>query len=236
MGIIRFSDDEVFSTDSHEYDILVNAALRIKDVPGAIVEIGTRRGGSAKMIIDALHQNADSNRHMFCIDPYGNIDYEYTNKAAVAHNINVNLTDDVEEMVSTDIVNKVKLNYDNSMRNRIVPSLYYYAFQKGIDFQFFFLEDTEFFNRYSDGVPVYNNVKSLVNDYSLVFFDGPHTNGAIKNEIEFFEPRMSKGSIMIFDDIWMMDHDRVVEECIFPRGWSVLEKREIKASYIKEDS
>ena len=234
MGIIRFSDDEVFSTDSSEYDILINAALKIKDVSGAIVEIGTRRGGSAKMIIDALYQNNDCNRSMFCIDPYGNIDYEYTNKAAVAHNLNVKLTDNVEEMISTDITSKVKLGYDNTVRNRIVPSLYYYAFQKGIDFQFFFLEDTEFFKRYTDGVPVYNNVKSLVNDYSLVFFDGPHTNNHIKNEIDFFEPRMNKGSIMVFDDIWMYDHDMIENDYLFTNGFKTVARGNIKASYVKE--
>lgn len=233
MGIIRFNDDEVFDTDSSEYDILINAALRIKDVPGAVVEIGSRRGGSAKMIIDTLSSNNDSNRNMFCIDPYGNIDYVCTNKSIVAHNLQPYVEGDP---LSTELVSSVKLDYDNNMRNRVVPSLYYYAFQRGFNFQFFFLEDTEFFNRYSDGVPVYNEVKTLVNDYSLVFFDGPHTNEAVKTEIEFFEPRMQKGSVMVFDDIWMMDHDRVVEEYIFARGWSVLEKREIKASYIKEDS
>ena len=30
MGIIRLSDEEVFGTDSQEYEILVNAALELK--------------------------------------------------------------------------------------------------------------------------------------------------------------------------------------------------------------
>ena len=48
MAIIRFSDEEVFSTDSQEYDILHNAALVVgKDIPGAVIEIGSRQIGRA---------------------------------------------------------------------------------------------------------------------------------------------------------------------------------------------
>ena len=54
MGVIRFNDEEIFDVDSGEYEILHNAVARIKGTPGAVVEIGTRRGGSAKLIIDTL--------------------------------------------------------------------------------------------------------------------------------------------------------------------------------------
>ena len=76
MSVIRLFTEEVFSTDSQEYEVLTNAVNQIKGVPGAVVEIGTRRGGSAKMIIDTLANNHDTNRSMFCIDPYGNIEIE----------------------------------------------------------------------------------------------------------------------------------------------------------------
>ena len=62
MTIIRFSDEEVFGTDSQEYEILVNAVAKVENTEGAIVEIGTRRGGSAKMIIDTLVGNNNANR------------------------------------------------------------------------------------------------------------------------------------------------------------------------------
>jgi len=231
MGVIRFNDEEVFDTDSSEYEILHNAATKIKGVSGAVVEIGTRRGGSAKIIIDALKSQGDTNRSMFCIDPYGNIDYPETNKAISTFNPNVVLQGDPQ---STEIVNMIKHDYDNSMRNRIIPSLYYYAYQAGLNFTFFCLEDTEFFARYADGVPVYNEVKKIENEYALVFVDGPHTNEAIDRELEFFVPKMSVGGVLVFDDIWMADHDKVVEEkWLFPNGWEILEKGRIKASYIK---
>lgn len=230
MTIVRFNLSDVFSTDSSEYDILYKAVKEVKDTEGAVVEIGTRRGGSALIIIDALKDTNNTNRSMFCIDPYGNIDYECTNKSISVHNPNIKFEGDPESLEDTM---NIKLDYTNNMRNRIIPSLYYYAYDAGLNFNFFCLEDTEFFNRYSDGVPVYNDNKTLLNKYAFVFFDGPHTNETIKTELDFFLERTSTGSVFVFDDIWMMDHDRIVEERIFELGWKTLEKGKIKASYVR---
>jgi cephalosporin hydroxylase len=229
MGVIRFSDGDVFNTDSQEYQILYNAVRQIKGVKGAVVEIGTRMGGSAKLIIDALEENKDTDRPMFCIDPYGNIDYPETNKALTVFSPHIEKEGDPD---STEIVNNIKHDYDNVMRNRVIPSLYYYAYSRGLNFTFFCLEDTEFFSRYYNGVPVYEEVKSLVNDYAFVFFDGPHTNDAVNTELAFFLSRAPKGCVYVFDDIWMYDHDKF-EKQLFERGFELLEKGKIKASYKK---
>jgi hypothetical protein len=231
MGIIRFNDEEVFGTDSQEYEILYNAAKTIRGVPGAVVEIGTRRGGSAKVIIDALAEMGDTNRPMFCIDPYGNIDYPETNKAMTTFGYKVDLQGDLN---SPDVSKNIKHDYNNDMRNRIIPSLYYYAYARGLDFTFFCLEDTEFFSRYADGVPTYNEHKIVVKDYAFVFFDGPHINEVIENEVNFFLDRTVSGTVFVFDDIWMYDHDKY-EKLLFKNGFQILEKKKIKASYKKID-
>ena len=229
MGVIRFNDEEVFSTDSSEYEILANAAKNIKGVPGAIVEIGTCRGGSAKLIMDSLVENGDNNRPFFCIDPYGNIELEVTNI-----NMKLNYNEDIgDNPMSKDDVSMKRFGwYNNDMRNRIIPSLYYYGYQNGFNFSFFCLEDIEFFSRYYNGVPIYEEEKKLVNDYAFVFFDGPHTNEAVNTELAFFLSRTSKGGVYVFDDIWMYDHDKF-EKQILDRGFEILEKKNIKASYIK---
>jgi hypothetical protein len=229
MAMIRFSDEEVFSTDSQEYEILVNAALVVNNTPGAIVEIGTRRGGSAKMIIDALASQNNTNRPMFCIDPYGNIEIECTNLNMAIHNPERKIEGDPQ---SKDMTSPQRFDYDNSMRNRIIPSLYFYAYQRDMDFTFFCLEDTEFFNRYNDGVPVYNNVKTLVNEYAFVFFDGPHDNKTLVLETNFFLKRAPVGAVYVYDDIWMYDHN-AIEKMLFDAGFETLEKKNIKASYKK---
>jgi hypothetical protein len=228
MGIIRLND-EIFTVDSHEYEILHNATLKVKGVEGAVVEIGTRRGGSAKIIIDALVSNEDTSRSMFCIDPYGNIDYVQTNKSLSVHNPEVEIEGDPE---STEITKPIKLDYTNKMRNEIIPSLYYYAYQRGLNFTFFCLEDSEFFNRYGDGVPVYDNNKKIEDKYAFVFFDGPHHTDAMVYEVDFFISRCNIGSVFVFDDIWMYDHDKI-EKTLLENGFEILEKKTIKASYLK---
>lgn len=232
MAIIRFSDEEVFGTDSQEYEVLVNAAAKLdRETPGAIVEIGTRRGGSAKMIIDGLVSTGNNNRSMFCIDPYGNIEIECTNLNMTVHEPNRQIEGDKE---SKEITSPQRFDYDNTMRNRIIPSLYYYAYNAGFNFTFFCLEDTEFFKRYHDGVPVYDEVKTLENEYAFVFFDGPHDNIALDTELEFFVPRSVIGTIFVFDDVWMMDNDKIVEQkWLFPNGFELIERGKIKASYVK---
>ena len=232
MAIIRFSDEEVFGTDSQEYEILINAVAAVKpEVPGAVVEIGTRRGGSAKMIIDTLVNTGNNNRSMFCIDPYGNIEIECTNLNMTIHNPDRAIEGD---KMSKELTSPQRFDYDNTMRNRIIPSLYFYAYNAGLNFSFFCLEDHEFFERYGDGVPVYNNVKKYEDQYAFVFFDGPHDNATLHLECDFFVKRAAVGTVYVFDDIWMYDHDEIVENTyLFPNGFEVLEKSKIKASYIK---
>lgn len=229
MGIIRFSTDEVFGVDSQEYEILCNATREIKGVEGAVVEIGTRRGGSAKLIIDTLVQNNDTNRSMFCIDPYGNITIECTNLNMSIHYPGTKVDGDPS---SKDITSPHRFDYNNDMRNRTIPSLYYYAYQAGLNFTFFCLEDTEFIKRYGDGIPVYDQFKKIENKYALVFFDGPHDNPSVKLETDFFLNRSNVGSVFVYDDIWMYNHD-TIENDLFQNGFEILEKKNIKASYVR---
>lgn len=229
---VELNYNMIFQVDSKEYQVLERALLKIKGVEGAVVEIGTRQGGSMRLIIDALHYNKDFDHPVFAIDPYGNLPCDVTNKAVTIHHpeqakeILTDNFDSVEETI------RVRFDFSNQMRNHIIPWLYYYAYQHNIDLHFFNLEDSEFFKRYADGVPIYNLDKSLCNKYALVFFDGPHTNPVVKEEVEFFLPRTDIGSIFVFDDIWMYDHDQI-ETILFENGWSTLERHTIKAAYKK---
>lgn len=229
---VHLDYDVLFECDSQEYQILEKAVTLIKGIKGAVVEIGTRRGGSTRLIIDALAANQDLGRPLFSIDPYGNIPCEVTNKAITIHHpkqakeLIKDNPDSVEETI------QARFDFSNAMRNHTVPWLYYYAYQHEIDFQFFNLEDHEFFKRYADGVPIYNVDKALCDMYALVFFDGPHTNPIVQEEIDFFIPRTSIGSVFVFDDIWMYDHDHI-EKQLFTNGWEMIDKQVIKASYKK---
>lgn len=198
------------STDSLDYHVLSNAAKAIKGVSGAICEIGTRRGGSAKYIIDALIENDDLNRNFVCIDPYGDIEY----KASENYTL--------------------RCGYDNKMKYETMASLHEYVIDKPINLVALILEDTEFFKRFTDGVPFYQVNKEIVNQYALVFFDGPHDSESIYKEVEFFNSRSTSGTMWIFDDIdQSYPHDDTIEKWLFDNGWELVEKAVKKASYKK---
>lgn len=225
--IIRFNPDEVFSTDSSQYEILENAVKNIGN-DGLIVEIGSRAGGSARIIADSLVEYGHAEgRTMLCIDPYGNIEYPQTNMAVHIHYPHVKLQGDVE---SKDIIVPTRIGYTNQMRNDIIPSLYYYMYNLGLNFAFLCLEDTEYFKRYSDGYPVYEEHKRMETNYSFVFFDGPHTTEAVEEEVKFFLDRITPGSVFVFDDCWMYDHDKI-EQLMFDKGMVTIDKGIIKCSY-----
>lgn len=193
--------------DSKDYHILFNAAASISGVPGAVCEIGTRRGGSTKHIIDGLLSVSDFGRNVICIDPYGNIEY------AARDNITA------------------RFDYTNDMRNETITNIYQYILGKPINLVLLCLEDTEFFNRFSDGFPFYQEYKTIINEYSLVFFDGPHDFVSIDKEVDFFLPRSVIGTKFVFDDVEFYDHNRIHDKVIsnnfveVERGW--------KASYVK---
>ena len=64
------------------------------------------------------------------------------------------------------------------------------------------LEDTEYFNAFGGGLPIYRNgQKGLVNVYDFVHFDGPHTTEKVLEEAMFFAPRSRVGTRFVFDDI-----------------------------------
>ena len=62
-----------FGTDSANYEVLTDAAIRSKGVEGAAVEIGVRLGGGLQKIIDGLVESGQTpDKPVFGIDPYGN--------------------------------------------------------------------------------------------------------------------------------------------------------------------
>jgi len=194
-------------TDSLEYDILFEAAKSIKDVPGLTIELGVRRGGGSRFIIEGLLSNEDTYRTHLCVDPYGNIDYPEGDDGRV-----------------------IKCDYTNQMRNDCLRNMYAYVQYRPVNVLFYVMEDVEFFKRFGDGVPVYNEHKHIINTYALVHFDGPHTRDILYPEIDFFQERSSIGSMWVFDDVELYDHDSV-EKYVLERGWELVKKGKRKASY-----
>jgi hypothetical protein len=195
--------------DSKDYDVITRAIEIIpNDKNGMTCEIGLREGGGTRYIMDALAKKQFQYNVHVAIDPFGNIVY-----------------------ARKDGVDK-RMNYTNSMRDVSLGHIYTYAMKVGINFIFINLEDTEFFNRYADGIPVYSENKHLLSEYVFVHFDGPHQVDLVVNEFKWFNERMTSGATIVFDDVGDYDHD-LLEEHIITSGWKLFEKTPRKASYQK---
>lgn len=198
--------------DGGNYEVIIDAVRAIKDVPGMAMEIGLRRGGGSKRIIDAMVETGQK-RPLIGLDPYGNIDYVTM--------LNLN---------SPTVV--TKMDYTNVMRNECLINMYIYCLQKNVNFIFFNLEDTEFMNRFADGVPIYEEHKRMETQYAVIYFDGPHEVDPVMKEVEFFEPRAPKGAVFVFDDVSYYNHD-IVDKFMVDRGWTNRMKTRHKWSYTK---
>lgn len=196
------------NVDSVEYEVLLNAVIAIKNIKGLTCEIGVREGGSTKMILDMMKYTNQKKVHI-AIDPFGNIDYSHW-----------------ETM-------KNKMDYTNKMKNKMLKNLYTYCAENDMECLYFPLEDTEFFKRYAEGVPVYNEHKYIINTYSLVFFDGPHTSELIKNEFDFFYRKIPIGGMIVFDDIDQYPHMDKLDDYITSKGFKIYQKGNCKISYKK---
>lgn len=195
-------------TDSTEYDILKRAVEMSLPVPGMTCEIGVREGGGTHIILEILREAGQKKTHI-AIDPFGNIEYTH----------------------HEDIVDRP--GYTNAMRNKMLAGLYAYVQRYDMDCLFFPLEDTEFFTRFADGVPTYNNNKQIQTHYSFVFLDGPHSVDAVRIEFDFFKTRMPVGGVIVFDDTYQYPHMEKLDPYICENGYERIEKGFNKISYRK---
>jgi hypothetical protein len=75
--------------------------------------------------------------------------------------------------------------------------------------------------------------KKIINTYSLVFLDGPHTTKIIKKEFDFFCDKIPKGGVIVFDDINQYPHMEQLDQYIQSKNFYIFKKGNIKISYIK---
>lgn len=195
--------------DHHYHDALYNATKKIKNVDGIVCELGLREGGGLGVMMLGCIDNDDTDRTFIAIDPYGNIEYEWMDNTVVV------------------------FDYTNQMKNRTLKSIYTLCEEFNLNFVFYNLEDTEFFSRYSEGLLVYDKVKTVNNSYALVHLDGPHTTIKLLEELSFFCKRVSLGGIIVLDDIiGYYDYD-TVKNYLYENGFQLLEEINVKASFIK---
>lgn len=179
-----------FIGDSGDYEYLSEAVELAKDIDGICLEIGLRLGKGTATIIDAVSKHCP-HKKMVSVDPFGSILYEGR-----------------EGQIC-------RLDYTNEMRNTCLKDMYPYSEQMGVKFHFIELTDDDFFDKYADGVIFYDLERIVLNKYSTVHLDGPHTVKDVKKELDFFIPRMGIGATIVFDDVTPDFYDHIqIEEYI----------------------
>jgi len=178
------------------YDVMSKYLLEIKNVRGITCEVGLRRGGGTVHIIKTLISN-DDKRHHICIDPYGTIMY-------------------------SDIAGIHRTDYTNQMRNQTLSDLFRFAYDNGVNLIFFNMEDSEFYNRFKDGVPIYDMEKEIINEYAFVHIDGQHDLDSVLVAAEHFKDKISINGIIAFDNTEQYDHN-VVDSLLEENGFVFLE-------------
>jgi hypothetical protein len=196
-------------TDSHEYELLREGVQLAPNGYYLATEIGVREGGSTQMIMEELA--AKKFRGMLTlIDHYGGMPQWHSDQHCVV------------------------LDYTNEMRNRAMSSIYQLANHHKVNFQFFNLADDDFFEHFSDGVPVYSGgVRLLVNEYCFAHLDGPHHVELVEKEAAFFAERMVKGGVIVTDDIQLFNFTRFVEFAS-TQGLELVSRGDIKAVFQKQ--
>ncbi len=127
---------KLFERDSGDYGIL-SEAVALAPADGLFLEIGLRRGGGMKVILDGIAERG-INASVVSIDCYGHLPYF------------------VREG------HRVDFDYTNGMRNETLPGIYDYIGNKSINFLFFNMTDAQFFARFADGVPLYVGKQEII--------------------------------------------------------------------------
>jgi hypothetical protein len=174
---------------SESYKSLVKYIPELKGVEGISIEIGFRRGGGTLEIVEAFLENDDKRPHV-CIDPYGDIEYWGHGRIT-------------------------QYDYFNSMRNEAISNLYRYADIRGVNIIFYNLEDSEFYKRFADGVPVYDNgIKTIESKYCLAHIDGQHDVKSVDIATDFFIKNLSVKGVIVYDNTDYYEHEKIHDKLL----------------------
>jgi hypothetical protein len=208
--------------DGLEYEILYDACQLIKGVEGLTCELGVRKGASSALIMQACIDNEDQRVHIG-IDPYGNIEASCPKWEGLQRHGNSHPPKEVITKIAKSGGDVTDYGYTDELMMQTLPLIYKWCEERQVKFLFFSLEDTEFFKRFADGVPVYDEYKKIINKYALVFYDVPtKKDGSTKiEECEFFLSRTPKGGIWVFDDVKTYQHENV-EKKLFEWGFELV--------------
>ena len=194
--------------DSGEYEFLTDAVRLSQSVEGMLCEVGLRLGYGTKTIIDA----AMPGRTVISIDPFGSILY-----------------------TGREHVGPIRLDYTNDMYKRVMADMSAYVLDKPVEWLLFKMTDHEFFDKFKDGVELYELEPVICNKYAMIHLDGPHYYEAIRDEFLFFNDRTDSGATIVVDDVTLDFIDiEPVKKLFSEFGWELIKMGSKKGLWQKK--
>jgi hypothetical protein len=180
----------------------IRCCTSILHLDGGTAEVGVYKGGSSKLVMETFAKAGQSNIHIG-IDPYGNMsfwDYEW-NQHRIEDNANYP-------------------GYTNRLGYYTQSLLFNFAHENKQDYLYFKLTDSDFYKIFADGVPIYKEEPSMLNSYRLVLIDGNHKTSCVLEAIHYFDQKMVKDGIIIFDDVNRYPHKDLVHPVLISLGYT----------------
>lgn len=195
--------------DGTEYEMIIRAIEKIKDLQGLVLEIGTRKGGSMMIIIDALLENEDYNRNVISVDPYGDIEYNSGYQYGVT-----------------------RFDYTNEMKKEAMASIFQYIQGNPINFVPFCLTSERFFEVFGNKVPVYCDMICIDwLPYAFAFIDGQHDTESVINDCAKVASNSVSGTRIVIDNIDFFDLDQLIDVMTFHQ-FEIEEKGITKITFV----
>ena len=180
---IKYSDHQTGLEEFYE------KALRVAcEAPAGIpfLEIGTREGGSALVLLKAIKDSRVS-RPLITVDPYGS--KPYVLEKDIKHPETVPVGFDFRT-----------LDQCEQFYRGAAWLLADFCFREKLDHFHFHIESADFMATYPM-MKIWWEGKILEQKFAFVYLDGEHNVAPVINELNWFLPRMVKDGIIAIDDI-----------------------------------
>lgn len=160
------------------FDYFYESALRVSNsIPSEypFLEIGTRKGGSALFLMQAIIDSNNPNRPLITVDPFGSKPYNWDDKKEDGN------------------------PYDDKMYKETMFRLSKFAFENNVLHIHYKMTSSNFIKIFPQ-IEIWSSYKFNQNMFAFVYLDGDHSTGTVEMEIGWFMNKIVSGGILLLDD------------------------------------
>ena len=178
-----------YSDHPNGLDEFYQMALRVAcEAPEGVpfLEIGTREGGSAMVLLKAIKDSRVS-RALITVDPYGRKPY-------------ILEKDEKHPELVPEGYREIEIDHREDYYRGAAWLLADFCFREKLDHFHFHIESADFMATYPM-MKIWWEGRVLEQKFAFVYLDGEHNIQPVVNELNWFIPRMVENGIISIDDI-----------------------------------